>query len=173
MLKGWIVTSLFILFIVNCYEYDLLNQMLDGLKSKTVSPTALNFKEEGFTNFNEFSMAFESDFLFGNEKFNLDSLFDEHQKLNFDKKLKEQGPLSFETKKVVNKQALISPGEDHNIWYQFSYPLIQRGKKDILYGFVLVRTIGPFGESGDETLKLFRLFGGKWVEIHKATVSII
>ncbi|WP_297336883.1 hypothetical protein [Algoriphagus sp.] len=54
--------------------------------------------------------------------------------------------------------------------YQLSFPLIQEGKNEEIYGFVFENVMSM--ESGGVILKLYRKEGKKWTLLHETYVAL-
>lgn len=142
-------------------EYSLLNQVagengIKSIRSEFYSP------KDKFRTYGEFSLAFERDILDPTKSFNLDSLFTGQQIRAFEQSLQTEKPRKVKPKMI---QAQLS-----KTGYQLSFPLIQEGKNEEIYGLVFENVMSM--ESGGVILKLYRKEGKKWTLLHQTYVAI-
>lgn len=169
MVKFLVFFHAIILFVpvqVINFEYDLINHVLN---SKGI--TKINGKyyasQDRFQSYGEISLAFSADQIDPAKSFNLDSLFSSSQKMEIEKKLKGDKPILIDAKKISSS---IEVRISENSNFQISYPIIQKGIDDKIYGILFENS--PSFESGGRSIKLYRLDGENWLFLHESLVVI-
>ncbi len=142
-------------------EYSLLNHVVGEGDLTTISSDFYNHKDK-FKTYREFSLASERDILDPDKSFNLDSLFTGQQIRDFEESLQTEKPMKVDPKRI--RSQISKTG------YQLSFPLIQEGKNEEIYGFVFENAMSM--ESGGVVLKLYRKEGEKWILLHETYVAI-
>lgn len=170
MHKALVVISFLFLLIatqLNDLEYDLINQILKSNQTVSLNEQFFSYKEK-FQTYGEFSLAFSNDLLDPRKSFDLDSVFSNQQKKEFDEKLKIEKSTKIDLRKISSS----SEGKifDKKSKFQISYPIIQKGVGDKLYGIIFENF--PSFESGGRSVKIYRLDGKKWTLLHESIVSI-
>lgn len=151
-------------------EYELINQVLES-KSIQLLDEEFYFSEKGkFETYGEFSLAFSQDLLNPAKSFDLDSLYTPSQILEFEKKLKIQKPEQVDWNRIKHKAKISKPKDELSFGVQLSFPIIQKGKSDELYGFIFYNRTHL--ESGEKSIELYRLDGEKWILISSTVVAI-
>ncbi len=179
--KSLLVLNLFFLisgqtFSQESLEYSLINKLTSDYRDHSLNEKFLVPPRGKFTSYGEYSLACSQDMLDPTKNFNLDSLFSNPQKIEIEGKAKSLKPEKIE-RELVNDQKVFFEKDkvsdsDMNGFYSLSYPIIQKGIGDKIYGLIIVRSSWSGGDGGEKLLKIYRLDEENWVLIHETLIGI-
>lgn len=159
---------------VDSLEYSLINHIVESREIKGLNGKFYSPSKGRFTTYGEYSLAFSHDLLDPSKAFDLDSLFSNDQKKEFEEKLKVKKNDTIDKSKIRKSEILSgenrSSGANKSSGIRLSYPVIQKGLGNNWYGFLFEDS--SYGESGGITLKIYRLEGKEWTLLHETMVSI-
>jgi hypothetical protein len=159
---------------VDSLEYSLINHIVESREIKGLNGKFYSPNKGRFTTYGEYSLAFSHDLLDPSKTFDLDRLFSNDQKIEFEEKLKVKKIDMIDKSKIRKSEILSgeigSAGANESSGIRLSYPVIQKGLGNNWYGFLFEDS--SHGESGGITLKIYRLEGNEWTLLHETLVSI-
>lgn len=155
-------------------EYSLINQIVETRDFKILSENFYSPPKGKFTTYEEYSLAFSQDLLDPSKEFDLDSLFSNDQKREFEEKLKVKKNNTIDKSKIRKSEIINGEngvvGVNKGSGFKLSYPVIQKGIGNKWYGVLFEDSI--YGESGGRYLKLYRLDEKGWTLLHESLVTV-
>lgn len=157
-------------------EYSLINKLTSDYRDHSLNKKFLVASRGKFTTYGEYSLACSQDMLDPTKSFNLDSLFSNPQKIEIEVKAKSSKSEVIERKLVHDQNVFFQKDKvsdsDMNGFHSLSYPIIQKGIGDKIYGLIMERSSWSGGDGGEKLLKIYRLDEENWVLIHETAIGI-
>lgn len=157
-------------------EYSLVNKLTSDYRDHSLNEKFLVPPRGKFTSYGEYSLACSQDILDPTKSFNLDSLFSNPQKIEIESKAKRLKPEEIDRKLVKDQNVFFEKDNvsdlEGNRFFSLSYPIIQNGIGDKIYGFIIESSSWSGGYGGGKLLKIYRFEEDNWVLIHETVIGI-